>query len=460
MSTIDNTNNIDNTNEGVWSVQRSRKMIQQMKQDQRNVSRENSVSDINSRSGSPQIASEIIRPIPTRTPQPSDESSRPTSTTNCPMTNSASSSPVNVPVSQTPMMTVPYLNGNVVVPQNHNAGNPQNMYFLPTNDLWSMWHDIFAQQHIMFGKFLEKIKEELKYPPVLRGKSDDIRKNEICEKLFPIIDSILKETKDERFKKNQWHESMTPTKVTGMINEAHTPMELLSYFEAPTFPTLRTMIDEACEVLVDFKTKKEVKETIKEEVNPVKKEEVSPVKKEEVKPVKKEENKTVKKEEVKVVKTVEKKDAISEQTDETDSIESDSSDDDSSVEDEPSREKNKSKTQYNKFTVDQVLEYKKALVEAQEKFFDSCMPTKSEINEVKDNIQYIKNWSGVAKRVSTVKDEILVGTHKFSKSHYLNNTYFQKRLIKKYQTYFPNVTGVKLVLPKKETNQFSIVLYV
>ncbi|NDB87308.1 MAG: hypothetical protein EB127_32190, partial [Alphaproteobacteria bacterium] len=294
MSTIYNTNNIDNTNEG-WSVQRSKKMIQQLKQDQRIASPENSVSNINSRSGSPQISSEIIRPIPISTPKPSDESILPASTTNCLMTNSASSSPVNVPDTKSPMISVPYINGNIVLPQNPSAGYPKNMYLQSTNDIWSIWHDYFVQQYMIVGTLLEKFKEELKYPPVLRGKSDDIRKNEICENLFKIIDSILKETKDERVKKNQWYDNMTPTKVTGMIAEAHTPMELLSFFDGPTFPTLRKIIDEACEVLCDFKIKSDKKVEVKSD----KKVEVKSDKKDEVKSDKKDEVKSDKKDEVK-----------------------------------------------------------------------------------------------------------------------------------------------------------------
>jgi hypothetical protein len=301
-----------------------------------------------------------------------------------------------------------------------------------------------------------------------------------------------------------------------MINDSHTPMELLNYFEGNTFPALRKMIDEACDVLSDFNSILNDETVVPE-----------PTKKVATEPSKKVVTETTKKVLMSSVVTIDEK------SDENDSVESDSSDEDScgdndeekveekvnnekkdykpsnekkdykyfvekknykpsnekkdykySVEkknykpsnekkdykssdekkdNKPSNEKKDYKSYDEKkdykYSVDQVLKYKKALVDAQEIFFESCMPTKEEISEAKNSIQYIKNWQGVVKRVSTVENDISVGDLKFSKLHYLNNVYFQKRLINKYKTYFPSIQKVKLILPKEETNQLSIVLY-
>ena len=85
------------------------------------------------------------------------------------------------------------------------------------------------------------------------------------------------------------------------------------------------------------------------------------------------------------------------------------------------------------FTFEQREEHKAALHAAQEKFYDMCKPNEDEANDLKEKVKPLTNWEDCIKRINVSDDAIVIDDkYTFSKKHFLNNTWFQKRMKKDY----------------------------
>jgi hypothetical protein len=85
------------------------------------------------------------------------------------------------------------------------------------------------------------------------------------------------------------------------------------------------------------------------------------------------------------------------------------------------------------FTFEQRTEHKAALHAAQEKFYDMCKPNEEEANDLKEKIKPLSDWEDCIKRINVSDDAIVIeDKYTFSKKHFLNNTWFMKRMKKDY----------------------------
>jgi len=233
-------------------------------------------------------------------------------------------------------------------------------------DVWDVSYRIQMHNLQLQTKLIETIKEELKFPPFLRGKSESERKYQIEYNINIIVGNILKNIKSNE---NQY-------KITGMIIENLSIYEKLALTHSSSEKKMFELVKEACKVLsnelegdISSISNNSVVDICIEEINEKEKEKVSD---------------------------------------------------------------NKEKPKIYKFSKEEVIDYKRSLYEAQEKFFATCIPKK--IMDEKNNIINIIDISD---------DVIQFGKYKFSKNHYMNNQYFQKRLISKYKNTF-NVKNVQI----------------
>lgn len=110
----------------------------------------------------------------------------------------------------------------------------------------------------------------------------------------------------------------------------------------------------------------------------------------------------------------------------------------------------------NKFSYEERQKHKRSLNEAQEIFMKICTPTDKQIIEFKSNICQVKNWQGVIHKIDISNDSLEVDGYTFSKKHYLNNVFFQKRLKTRYYTLF-NPKSIGLIFPKNDNKFLTIV---
>jgi len=113
---------------------------------------------------------------------------------------------------------------------------------------------------------------------------------------------------------------------------------------------------------------------------------------------------------------------------------------------------NKSEKQ---FSYDERVEHKKALLTAQEKFFEMCVLSDENVLAFKENISPIKDWSGIVNTIHISNDEIKVDKYSFSKKHFLKNTWFRNRLMEKYIKLF-GFESADIILPKANSNVLII----
>jgi hypothetical protein len=86
-----------------------------------------------------------------------------------------------------------------------------------SKDQWDVAFEFLKVQQTILMNSLNVVSNELKYPYFLRGKSDEQRNIEINDRLFKIVNDILIIIKEERQVKNEWIDTMSPGKITGMI---------------------------------------------------------------------------------------------------------------------------------------------------------------------------------------------------------------------------------------------------
>jgi hypothetical protein len=98
------------------------------------------------------------------------------------------------------------------------------------------------------------------------------------------------------------------------------------------------------------------------------------------------------------------------------------------------------------------------LLEAQEDFFQTCVPTEEKINSVKTILELNPKKAIIANTISLENDIIKKGDFSFSKRHYLGNAYFTNKVIKEYVRIFGDSYWVKLVPNLKDSGKLIIML--
>lgn len=415
-------NNEINSNENSgWSEVRSKKMIKKTRMEQ-----SQNMADI--RSASPSSIPELIPA--TSSYYNLQNFTGPNTPVNIPTTPiNILPTPVNVPpttsinVSPTTTSNIPPTTSSNVPPTPINIPTyvPMN---ITGNDFWVAWLFMAEHSYQLAGRTVETIKHEFKYPLEFRGRPENIKRIDISQKLFGNIKNIINEHKPNSDLDN------LGTEIKNKMIETCSSLELLSFTEEYNYSTFKKKVLDLFNLISESKKNIEVKPKEATKLlyseNSVFKN-ISPG-------LNTVPNVSSPKENSEPINVPEKNEEVSNGTD-------------TSTNDKETE---------NKYTVDQVIAYKTALVEAQEKFFVECLPTKEEIEENINKFQSSKEQIFV-KKISTVDDDIKIGNFKFSKFHYLNNEFFQKRLIKKYESIFsPHISNLNISIPSKKGNQLKI----
>jgi hypothetical protein len=221
------------------------------------------------------------------------------------------------------------------------------------------------------------------FPPELRGKTPEEKDDIISKTVYDITVEHLAKIKPVLINYKKWVDTIKPTKITGMILENCTLKEKCE--RASNKEEVCKLVMEACDVLYDAFTPS----TQKTKIVPI--------------PIS---SSTIKKE---ITITQEPVSVASA----------------SSV---------KPKEQHDvTFTFEQRTEHKAALHAAQEKFYDMCKPNEDEANDLKEKIKPLSDWEDCIKRINVSDDAIVIeDKYTFSKKHFLNNTWFIKRMKKDY----------------------------
>jgi len=233
--------------------------------------------------------------------------------------------------------------------------------------------------------YLEKMKEEINTPIMLRFKNDSQKRNELCNYIFNFIKSTMVISED-----------LNPSEITTNI--------VNSYNSIPECYNMMMNKEELIKVVKNFCTVKKPVQVKPEQVKP-----------EQVKPI------SVKTPQVKT-------------------------------------EENKTSTLKNKNNSDYIEKKNKLLLEAQDDFFELCIPTPEKIKSVKDLLDLNPKKAIVANTISLEQDSIKKGDFSFSKKHYLGNAFFTNMVIKKYVEIFGDSYWVKLIPNFKDGGKLIVML--
>jgi len=261
-------------------------------------------------------------------------------------------------------------------------------------DQWDVAFEFLKVQQTILMNSINVVSNELKYPYFLRGKSDEQRNSEINDRLFKIINDILIIIKEERQVKNEWIDTMTPGKITGMIIQSEDIQSKITLLT--NISEITSRINDVCDILIE-----ENKKTIK-------------------------------------IVSASKKDTETKETTSNNKNKSPEKKDDSKI-----------------FTIDERIDHKKNLVAGQEVFFKSCLPTDEEVEKIKEIIKTNKNWSGYVHKIDISEDEIKINNYSFSKKQYINNVFFQKRLKTKFYQIF-NPKNISFFFSKKNPSIINV----
>ena len=417
-------NNITDDNDG-WTTVRSKRLIKKVNSDSRPetpaliiIQSSNSGSSPNTtnvRSLSPQPMINESFNIDSETVK-KPKSIEPENKNNITGSNNASSNitasigiPVGIPVNTENLSSQVHTNIQNIISnfgQGFNSGRPDM-------DQWNMAFEIFKmQEHIqskMIKTALETISIELKYPTYLRGKTEEQRHYEINSRIHSCNFNYY------NIIKNNMKIDITCEQLTSKVIENLNLDDKikLSYNQEE----LKTIVEKIC----------------------------------------KENSKQIESETPVVDKKIDNDDNDDDDKDDDDDDDKDDDDDDdetNSIEENTNVDNKSDST--NKFSYEERNKHKRALVEAQEIFMKICTPTDKQITEFKTNISQVKNWQGVIHKIDISNDNLEVDGYTFSKKHYLNNIFFQKRLKTRYYTLF-NPKSIGLIFPKNDNKFLTIV---
>lgn len=298
--------------------------------------------------------------------------------------------PVSVSTQSAPLEKVITIDSSVITPSTmptptmpppimHN----QNSAFNMPNSRFNNWENTLENLRIQYGLIKHSIKlieYEMGFPPELRGKTPEEKDEIISKTVYDITVEHLAKIKPVLINCKKWVDTIKPTKITGMILENCTLKE--KYQRSSNKDEICKLVMQACDVLYDAFTPT----TQKAKLVP------TPTKKEI----------TITQEPVSVASIAPVACATKEQHNIT-------------------------------FTFEQRTEHKAALHAAQEKFYDMCKPNEEEANDLKEKIKPLSDWEDCIKRINVSDDAIVIeDKYTFSKKHFLNNTWFIKRMKKDY----------------------------
>ena len=242
------------------------------------------------------------------------------------------------------------------------------------------WENTLENLKIQYGLIKHSIKlieYEMGFPPELRGKFPEEKDDIISKTVYDITVEHLARYKPVLINCKKWVDTIKPTKITGMLLENCTLKE--KYQLSTNKDEICKLVMEACDVLYDAFT------PTTQKAKPI------PI------PAKKEI--TITQEPVSIAPVA---CATKVQHDVT-------------------------------FTFEQRTEHKAALHAAQEKFYEMCKPDEEEANDLKEKIKPLADWEDCIKRINVSDDAIVIeDKYTFSKKHFLNNTWFLKRMKKDY----------------------------
>ena len=284
------------------------------------------------------------------------------------------------PTMPTPTMPTPTMSTPTMPPPiMHNQNSAFNMPTARFNN----WENTLENLKIQYGLIKHSIKlieYEMGFPPELRGKTPEEKDEIISKTVYDITVEHLAKIKPVLINCKKWVDTIKPTKITGMILENCTLKEKQQ--RSSNKDEICKLVMQACDVLYDASTPT----TQKAKIVP------TPTKKEI----------TITQEPISVASIAPVACATKEQHNIT-------------------------------FTFEQRTEHKAALHAAQEKFYDMCKPNEEEANDLKEKIKPLSDWEDCIKRINVSDDAIVIeDKYTFSKKHFLNNTWFMKRMKKDY----------------------------
>jgi hypothetical protein len=309
----------------------------------------------------------------------------------------------------TPVLAVPTLSESTkpmgVIPIAHtptSAFNTPNSHF----NNWENTLENLKIQYELIKHNIKLIEYEMRFPPSLRGRTPEEKDQIISKTVYDITVEHLAKIKPVLINYKKWVDTIKPTKITGMILENCTLKEKCD--RASNKEEVCKLVTEACDVLYEAFTSSTQKanpfSTAKPSstAKPFSTAKPSP-------PTKKEITIT---EEPSIFASVASIAPIA------------------SIAPVACAIKEKHDVT---FTFEQRTEHKAALHAAQEKFYDMCKPNEEEANDLKEKIKPLSDWEDCIKRINVSDDAIVIDDkYTFSKKHFLNNTWFLKRMKKDY----------------------------
>ena len=382
-----------------------------------------------SRSGSPTEALKPEISVP--------ESSKPVINTNSSPTYAAiypTLQPESLPVSQpevsnnnspTPMIATQY-------PPTPMSNSPVNIptMLTPTptpmhqsSDIWVNQLNMLTLQQNMIKINIDYIKEEIKFPLLVRGKSPKEKEDYIGHKLCHIIDTCLDQIKPDIVNSGKWVQTIKNYKILGMICEK---MSLKEKNELLTKKdTIPDMVKEACRELYVHAQLSVSNHNVVPTAAPT----TAPTAPVPTAPVP---TAPVPTAPVPTAPTTAVPTAAPPAP--------------------PAPTANTvSQSDYSNsitYTLEQRRDHKVALYNAQEEFSKMCIPNEDYINNLKEQIGPLSNWEGDLFRVNISNDKIKDSIHEFSKKKFLEHEWFIKnKLIKP----FSNIFNMKIRITYTDT---------
>jgi len=253
--------------------------------------------------------------------------------------------------------------------------NTQNSAFNMPTARFDNWKNTLENLRIQYGLIKHSIKlieYEMGFPPELRGKTPEEKDEIISKTVYDITVEHLAKIKPVLINCKKWVDTIKPSKITGMLLENCTLKE--KYQLSSNKDEICKLVMEACDVLYDTF----IPTTQKAKPIPIPKKEI-----------------TITQEPVPFAPKKEEHDVT--------------------------------------FTFEQRTEHKAALHAAQEKFYDMVKPIQEEADDLKEKIKPLTDWEDCIKRINVSDDAIVIDDkYTFSKKHFLNNTWFIKRMKKDY----------------------------
>jgi transcription termination factor NusB len=253
--------------------------------------------------------------------------------------------------------------------------NTQNSAFNMPTARFDNWKNTLENLRIQYGLIKHSIKlieYEMGFPPELRGKTPEEKDEIISKTVYDITVEHLAKIKPVLINCKKWVDTIKPSKITGMLLENCTLKE--KYQLSSNKDEICKLVMEACDVLYDAF----IPTTQKAKPIPIPKKEI-----------------TITQEPVPFAPKKEEHDVT--------------------------------------FTFEQRTEHKAALHAAQEKFYDMVKPIQEEADDLKEKIKPLTDWEDCIKRINVSDDAIVIDDkYTFSKKHFLNNTWFIKRMKKDY----------------------------